>query len=111
MALNNILSKLFGNKSQRDLKEINPYVQKILAIYPSVKSLSNDQLRGRTQELMILLEEKIKELKASIESIELENREKIWNEIDKIEKDIIEKQEKILDEILPEVFAIVKDTA
>lgn len=118
MNFNNILSRFFGNKSQRDLKEINPYVQKILDIYPSVKTYSNDKLRKRTQELMDFLQKRVKtkkntinELKTSIELLELSDREKIWTDIDKIEKEIIEEQEKILDEILPEVFAIVKDTA
>jgi preprotein translocase subunit SecA len=118
MGFNDILSKLFGNKSQRDLKEIDPYVKKVLAVYPNIEKLSNDELRSRTQELMNYIQEKvadeknkIAELKASIEELDLEEREKVWNEIDKIEKDISEQHEKTLEEILPEVFAIVKDTA
>ncbi|GHT76302.1 protein translocase subunit SecA [Bacteroidia bacterium] len=118
MGFNDILSKLFGNKSQRDLKEIDPYVQKILAVYPEIEKLSNDELRARTQQLMADIQAKvasekakIEELKASIENIELEEREKVWNEVDKIEKEILEKHENTLDEILPEVFSIVKDTA
>lgn len=118
MNFSNILSNFFGNKSQRDLNEISPFVQKTLTIYSSVENLSNDELRGRTRELMILLQKeiemeknKIDELKILVESLELEDRETVWNEIDEIEKDIIEKQERILDKILPEVFAIVKDTA
>ncbi|MDR0683029.1 MAG: preprotein translocase subunit SecA [Dysgonamonadaceae bacterium] len=118
MGFNDILSKLFGNKSQRDLKEIDPHVQKILAVYPEIEKLSNDELRTRTQKLMDYVQEKVKnekskieELKSTIENLELEDREKVWNEIDKIEKDILEQHEKTLEEILPEVFAIVKDTA
>jgi preprotein translocase subunit SecA len=118
MNLNKILSRLFGNKSKRDLKEIDPYVQKILSIYPVVKSYSNDKLRERTQELMTFIQNKIKtkkqtinELKSSVESLKLVDRGKVWANINKIEKDIIDKQEETLDEILPEVFAIVKDTA
>ena len=118
MSFNDILAKLFGNKSQRDLKEINPFVQKILAVYPEIEKLSNDELRAKSQQLMDYVAEKvadkkakIDELKATIESLELEDREKVWNEIDKIEKEVLEQHEKSLDEILPEVFSIVKDTA
>jgi preprotein translocase subunit SecA len=77
MSFNDILSKLFGNKSQRDLKEIDPYVQKILAVYPSVEKLSNDELRARSNQLMDYIQEKIEknkekieELKATIEDLE-----------------------------------------
>jgi preprotein translocase subunit SecA len=118
MGFNDILSKLFGNKSQRDLKEIDPYVQKIVAVYPEIEKLSNDKLRARTQKLIDYVQEKVKnektkieELKSTIENLELEDRENVWTEIDKIEKDILEQHEKTLEEILPEVFAIVKDTA
>ncbi|GHT78555.1 protein translocase subunit SecA [Bacteroidia bacterium] len=118
MSFNDILSRLFGNKSQRDLKEINPYVQKILAVYPEIEKLSNDELRARSSQLMDYVQEKvaeqkakIDELKATIENLELEDREKVWNEVDKIEKEILEQHEKTLEEILPEVFSIVKDTA
>jgi preprotein translocase subunit SecA len=118
MGFNDILSKLFGNKSQRDLREIDPYVNKIKAVYPEIEKLSNDELRERTQRIMQKLQEvvaeetnKIAELRASIDGLELEEREKVWAEIDKIEKEIIVLQEKTLDESLPEVFAIVKDTA
>ncbi|MDR2843117.1 MAG: preprotein translocase subunit SecA, partial [Candidatus Symbiothrix sp.] len=118
MSFNDVLSKLFGNKSQRDLKEIDPFVQKILAAYPSVETLSNDELRARSSELMDYIQEKvaekqatIDELKSTIENLELEDRETVWNEIDKIDKEILEQHEKTLEEILPEVFSIVKDTA
>ncbi|MDR0427335.1 MAG: preprotein translocase subunit SecA [Dysgonamonadaceae bacterium] len=118
MGFNDILTKLFGNKSQRDLKEIDPYVRKVLAAYFEIEKLSNDDLRKRSQELMNLIQEKVAEkqakiieLKSTIENLELEERESVWNEIDKIEKDITDEHEKTLEEILPEVFAIVKDTA
>ncbi|MDR2683422.1 MAG: preprotein translocase subunit SecA, partial [Dysgonamonadaceae bacterium] len=118
MGFNDILSKLFGNKSQRDLREIDPYVRKILAVYPEIEKLTHDELRERTQIIMQRIQDvvasektKIAELKASIEELELEEREKVWVEIDKIEKEINLQQEKVLDEVLPEVFSIVKDTA
>ena len=118
MNFNDILSKLFGNKAQRDLREISPYVEKIKAVYPSIEALSNDELRARTESIKQKIEDavkaekdKIAELKAKIETLELEERESVWAEIDKFEKEILVVQEKVLDEVMPEVFAIVKDTA
>ncbi len=118
MAFNDILTKLFGNKSQRDLKEIDPYVRKIQAAYPAIEKLTNDELRAKTdgikqhiQDVVAEDKQKIEQLKAKIEQIELEEREVVWTEIDKIEKEILEKYENVLEEVLPEVFAIVKDTA
>ncbi len=118
MGFNDILTKLFGNKSQRDLREIDPFVKKIKEVYPSIEKLSNDELRAKTdqikqhiQDYVVAEKNKVKELKSGIEKIELEERETVWAEIDKIEKEITEKYEKILEEVLPEVFSIVKDTA
>ena len=118
MGFNDILSKLFGNKAQRDIKEIDPYVKKIKAVYPEIEKLSNDELRARTEAIKQKIQDsvseeknKIAELKAGIEALELEEREKHWNEIDKIGKDILAIHEKTLEEALPEVFSIVKDTA
>ena len=118
MGFNDILSKLFGNKSQRDLKEIDPYVNKIKVAYPAIEKLSNDELRNRTQTIMQQIQDavvteknKINELRASIDNLELEDREKVWSEIDKIEKEVMEKHEETLVEVLPDVFSIVKDTA
>ncbi|MDR1720770.1 MAG: preprotein translocase subunit SecA [Dysgonamonadaceae bacterium] len=118
MSFNDLLSKMFGNKSQRDLKEIDPYVKKILEAYPAVEKLSNDELRARTDAIKQNIQDavaedkaKITALKADIETMELEDREKAWAEVDKIEKEVLEKYEKALEENLPEVFAIVKDTA
>ncbi|OPZ14801.1 MAG: preprotein translocase subunit SecA [Bacteroidetes bacterium ADurb.BinA261] len=118
MALNDIISKIFGNKAQRDLKAINPVVEKIKAVYPEITKLSNDELRARTKALEAQIQSsvsderaKIAELKNGIEDIELEEREKVWKQIDKIEDEITEKLEKALDAALPEAFAIMKDTA
>lgn len=118
MAFNDILKKVFGNKAQRDLKEIEPYVEKIKLAYESIKILSNDELRAKTEELKTKIQDyvaadkaRIEELKSSVEEKEINLREKIYTEIDKIEKDIVEKYEKILEEILPDAFSIVKDTA
>jgi len=118
MGFNELLSIMFGNKAQRDLREISPYVEKIKAVYPSIKELSHDELRARSGAIEKKIADavndeknKIADLKASIEELELEDREKVWAEIDSIERAILDKQERVLDEVLPEVFAIVKDTA
>jgi preprotein translocase subunit SecA len=118
MALNDIISKIFGNKAQRDLKAINPVVEKIKAVYPEITKLSNDELRARTKALEAQIQSsvsderaKIAEFKNGKEDIELEEREKVWKQIDKIEDEITEKLEKALDAALPEAFAIMKDTA
>ena len=118
MGINDFLSKLFGNKAQRDLKEIMPIVDKITAIYPSIAQLTNDELRARTESIKQRLRDvvqnerdQIAALRAKIEETEINEREKIYTEIDKLEKHITEKLENTLDESLPEAFAIVKDTA
>lgn len=117
MGLNDLLKKIFGNKSQRDLKEIQPYVDRINAVYPEIAALTIDELRQRTQDVMQRLQDAVKEdrelianLKSGIEDLEIEERENKWSEIDRLEKGILEKYETVLDESLPEVFAIVKNT-
>jgi preprotein translocase subunit SecA len=118
MGFNDILTKLFGNKSQRDLKEITPWVEKIKEVYPTIEQLSDDELRQRTTEIKNGIQnsvaserEKIQSMKEGLEDREIDEREKTYAEIDKLEKEILEELEKALDESLPEVFAIVKDTA
>jgi preprotein translocase subunit SecA len=118
MGINNILTKLFGNKSERDLKEILPYVKTITEIYPSIKALTNDELRAKSHEIRTYVTDNVKEerqrieeLRKDIDNKELEEREAIWAEVDKIESKITEKFESVLDEVLPQAFAIMKDTA
>ena len=118
MGFNEFLSSIFGNKSTRDMKEIQPWVDKIKAAYPEVEKLDNDGLRAKTQELKQYIynsatqeRAKVEALKASIESIELEDREEVFAQIDKLEKEILEIYEKALEEVLPVAFSIVKDTA
>ena len=113
-----IITKLFGNKAQKDMRAIQPYVDKIKAAYETIDKLSHDELRARSQALMDALQEAVKdkkariaELKASIEGTPIEKREKIYNEVDKLEKEIREVYEAKLTEMLPEAFAIVKSTA
>ena len=118
MGFNEFLSSIFGNKSTRDMKEIQPWVNKVKAVYPEIEKLDNDALRAKTQELKTYIRNsaaeqraKVDELKAKVESTELEEREALFNQIDKIEKEILDIYEKALDEVLPTAFAIVKDTA
>ena len=118
MGFNDILSKLFGNKSQRDLREVQPYLTKIKEIYPSIQALSNDELRAKSESLKQKIREytaaeraEIEKLKSNVEELDLEAREEVWNKVDKIEKTILDRTEEILDEALPEAFSIVKDTA
>ena len=118
MGLNDIISKIFGNKAQRDLNEINPVVKRVREAYAGIEKLSNDELRNRTRELEKRIQEyvatekaEIEALKAGMEEVDLDQRESVWNQIDKLEKEITDKYEKILEEVLPEAFSIMKDTA
>jgi preprotein translocase subunit SecA len=118
MGFNDFLTKLFGNKSQRDLKEITPWVDQVTAIYPTIEALSNDRLRQRTHEIREKIQnsvsaehEQIEHMKTGIEDLDIDEREKLYAQIDKMEKEIFDKLEVALDTALPEVFAIVKDTA
>ncbi len=118
MGFNEFISKIFGNKAVRDMKEIQPWVEKIKKVYPEIMKLTNDELRAKTQELKKYIKEsaqeenkKIESLKATIEGTDIEKREPIFNQIDKLEKEVLDKYEKALNDILPTVFAIVKETA
>ena len=109
---------MFGNKASRDMREIQPWVEKVKAAYPAISALSNDELRAASQALKEKIQNtvtaeraRIAELKASIEDTELEKREAVFSQIDKLEKEVLEKLDKALDEALPEAFAIVKDSA
>ena len=112
-----ILTKIFGSKSQRDIKAIKPIVDEILKIYPTIDALSNDDLRGKTRELKAIVQsagndirKEIDALKDKIESTPIEDRELIFNKIDKLEKEILERYEEKLNEVLPTAFAIMKST-
>ena len=115
-----LIKFFFGSKADKDRKEIEPYLQKIKAIYPTIEALSNDELRARSEALKRQIadfiapdEARIVELKATLEKPEtsLDEKEKISKEIDETTKRIDEKIEQKLDELLPEAFAIMKDTA
>ncbi|MBN2862120.1 MAG: preprotein translocase subunit SecA [Bacteroidales bacterium] len=117
--INKVLGMFLGNKYERDMKEINPFVDKIHQEYEKIKDLSNDQLRDKTEELKKEIhnhievdENEIRSLREKAESSEdVYGKEEIYNEIDKIEKNINTKLEEILDELVPRAFAIVKETA
>ena len=118
MGFNEFISKIFGNKASRDMKEIQPWVEKVKAAYPKISALSNDELRAASAALKAKIQgtvtedrARIEALKASIENTELEKREAVFAQIDKLEKEVLEKLDKALDEALPEAFAIVKDSA
>ncbi len=118
MDFNKILSKIFGNKSTRDMKEITPWVEKIKKAEPAIQALDNDGLRAKTQELKNLIQTsaddikaEISELKGKIETTPIEEREPIFNQIDKLEKEVLERYDKKLEEVLPDAFAIMRETA
>ena len=118
MNFNKFLQSLFGNKSTRDMKLIQPLVEKVKEVYPEIKALSNDELRARTKQLQQYVQDsakeqkaKIQELKSKIEETPIDERESIFNAIDKLEKEVLEIYETALNEIMPVAFSIVKDTA
>ena len=118
MNFNSILSALFGNKSSRDIKKIQPLVDKVKAAYPAIQALSNDELRAKSKEIQANVQGSVKELreqidalKAKIEETSIDEREPIFNQIDKLEKEVLDKLEEALNEVYPEVFSIVKETA
>ncbi len=118
MSFVTFLQSMFGNKSSRDMKLIQPLVEKVKAAYPEIKALSNDELRAKTKELQQYVQgsaseqkKKIEELKAKIEDTPIDEREGIFNQIDKLEKEVLDIYEKALDEIMPVAYSIMKDTA
>ncbi len=115
-----IIKLLFGSKADKDRKEVQPYIDRIKAVYPTIEKLTNDELRAHSAGLMRQIadhiaddEARIVEMKARLEqpATSLDEKEKISKEIDTTTKRIDEKIEEVLDRILPEAFAIMKDTA
>ena len=118
MNFTSILKSLFGDKSSRDMKLIQPLVEKAKSFTPQVQAMSNDELRARTKAIQQQVQsaakeqkEKIEQLKSTIEDTPIDERETIFNQIDKLEKEALDVYEKALDEVMFEVFAIVKETA
>lgn len=118
MNFNTLIGKIFGTKAENDIKAIRPYIDKIKAVYPTIEALDNDGLRARLSEIRDEIrnsaateKQKAEELRAKIENTDIDKREKIYSEIDKLENQGLDNMEAALDKFLPEVFAIVKDTA
>lgn len=118
MNFNKILKSLFGDKSTRDMRLIQPFVDKIKAAYPEIEKLDNDELRAKTQEIRQYVRDSAKEqreaidnLRASIEETPIDEREEIFDKIDKLNKEALENYEKALNEVMPVAFSIVKETA
>ena len=118
MDFSKFLKSLFGDKSSRDMKLIQPLVEKVKEAYPTIDQLDNNALRARSAQIKQEIQsagqeqkEKIAQLKAKIEETPIDERADIFYEIDKLEKDVLEEYEKKLNEFMPEVFAIVKSTA
>ncbi len=118
MSLGSFLQSLFGNKSSRDMKLIQPMVETVKARYAEIEQLSNDELRAKTQEIKAYVQDsakdecaKIAALKALIEETPIDEREAIFNQIDKLEKEVLEIYEQALNDVMPIAYCIVKDTA
>ena len=119
MGFTDLFKKLFGTKAERDLKQIRPLLDKVLAAYEAIDKLDDDQLRAKCDELKAKIQEaiaadekRIAEIKLEIETdIPLDKKEKLATESDKLVKNVDETIEKVLNEILPEAFAIMKSTA
>ncbi len=118
--LSSLIKVVFGSKADKDRKEIEPYIARIKAVEPQISVLSNDELRERSAALRRQIaeyisaeESRIVELKAQLEEfgVDLDQKEKTSKEIEVLKKRVDEKIEEVLDQILPEAFAIMKDTA
>ena len=116
----NIIAKLFGNKYDKDIKQIRPIVEKIHLEHKKISHLSHDELRNQTK----LLKGKINDFvsaerneitqlkeKSIVDNITSKEKENLYNKIDNLEKKIIDKIEEILESILPTAFAVIKETA
>lgn len=115
------IAKIFGTKSDRDIKELLPKVTAINQVFASLKSLSDDQLREKTQEIKGAINERLKptdekilDIRSQIDSLPtqaIHQKDQLFNQIDKLEKERDEELEKVLEEVLPQAFALVKETA
>ncbi|MCK5137074.1 MAG: preprotein translocase subunit SecA [Bacteroidales bacterium] len=120
MDVGKIIGKLAGNKADRDMREVTPFVNEIEKSYEVIKGLTNDELRERSRALKKRVEDHVSEDKSTLEDmkvkaedpeVDVTEKEFIYQEIDKLGDDIDEKYETVLNEILPEAFAVIKETA
>ena len=116
--INKVLGKLLGNKSERDIKEVAPIITKIKEEYNRISQLSNDGLREESDNIKRIIDESIKpeqdqiaQLKIEVEEADIQDSEKIYEKIDRIEEEIYVKIEEVLNEVLPAAFALIKETA
>ncbi|MCB0755711.1 MAG: preprotein translocase subunit SecA, partial [Flavobacteriales bacterium] len=118
--INNLAKKFFGTKADKDIEEIQPYVDQINKIFAELQNISDDALRGKTAELKQRIADHLSEERKQIDELsakadnpetDVEEKERLYDQIDQIEKDSIDKVEEVLLEILPEAFAVVKETA
>ena len=116
----NILGKLFGNKYEKDVKEIKPVVEQINSEFEKLKNLDNNELRNKTvdlkkqiQEFIAFDKEEIQRLKQKslLKSTSTQEKEDIYKKIDALQKTVLEKTEEILNKILPTAFAVIKETS
>ncbi len=118
---NKAVAKIFGSKSDSDLKAVMPFVERITEIFPQLSSLSNDELRAKTFEFKKRIQEHIEPIESQMQELnqkaeqnydlELREKEEIYQTIDKLKKELNAKIEEALNDILPEAFAVVKETA
>ena len=116
--INSLLGKIFGNKSERDIKEVTPVIEQIKLEYNRIIQLSNDGLREESDKIKQIIDKRIKpegdeiaKLKIAVEDADIQESEKIYEKIDKLEEQIDVKLEEVLNEVLPAAFALVKETA
>ncbi|MFC2175543.1 preprotein translocase subunit SecA, partial [Bacteroidota bacterium] len=118
--INKLAKRFFGSKADKDIEELQPQVIKINAEFEKLQTISNDALRGKTiefkQRIADYLSEERKQIDALTEKAEnpqasIEEKEDLYDQIDKIEEKVTEKIEEVLLELLPEAFAVVKETA
>ena len=117
-----IISKIFGgNKSEKDVKQILPQVAKINQFFKQYSTLTNDELRNKTLEFRVRIKDHLADIDGKIESRktdaealpfeDINGRDSIYKEIDELKKDRDKKIEEILQQLLPEAFAVVKETS
>jgi preprotein translocase subunit SecA len=116
-----LIGNILGSKAERDLKAVNPILKEILTAYENIKNLSNDELRAKTTEFKERIaagvneeESKINEIKLQIENnpdMDIDQKEKLYEEVDKLEKVSYDKSQEVLNQILPEAFSVIKETA
>lgn len=116
--INKVLGKILGNKSERDIKEVGPIIEKIKEEYNRISQLSNDGLREESDNIKRIISERIKpeedeiaRINIEVEEVDIQDSEKLYERIDKLEELIEVKIEEVLNEVLPAAFALVKETA